>query len=355
MITFYPGPSKTDPRIREYMMKAIDMAVPSMNHRSSEFVSFVRSTVEATKQNLDIPDDYVVSFVSSATECWEIIAQSFISDESLHVFNGAFGEKGWQYAQNLSPTAHRFAFEPNDALDPAALPVTESTELISFTQNETSNGTQISPATIGEIRAQYPDPLIAVDATSSMGGIALDFTQADIWYASVQKCFGLPPGMALLVCSPKAIRRAQEIHETLHYNSYLNILKNSEKFQTTHTPNNLNIFLLGEVMKNRPGIRAMDQLIRERSQRWYAFFERQDKLALLIENKAVRSDTVIAVKATPDHINLIKNNAREKDILLGRGYGQWLHQSFRIANFPAITEEEIDTLEHFLTNQITHL
>lgn len=349
MITFYPGPSKPDPNIKTYMMKALDMAVPSMNHRSSEFVSFVKATTEATRLKLNIPDDYMISFVSSATECWEIIAQSFIKEKSLHVYNGAFGEKGWRYASNLIAEAKPYAFDTIEQLDPEVLPVDLSTELISLTQNETSNGTQIHESLISKIRTLYPDPLIAVDATSSLGGIKLDFNQADIWYASVQKCLGLPPGMALLICSPKAIDRAIAIGENLHYNSYINILKNSRKSETTHTPNNLNIFLLGEVMKNRPSIEVTDQVIQERSKQWYRFFEKQDKLNLLISNNDVRSSTVIAVEAAESHINFIKNKAREKNILLGRGYGKWLNKSFRIANFPAITDKEITILQDFLS------
>jgi hypothetical protein len=45
---------------------------------------------------------------------------------------------------------------------------------ICLTQNETSNGTQISNEIIGEFRTRNPQSLIAVDATSSRAGVALD-------------------------------------------------------------------------------------------------------------------------------------------------------------------------------------
>jgi phosphoserine aminotransferase len=57
--------------------------------------------------------------------------------------------------------------------------------------------------------SKIPDALIAVDATSSMAGVELDWQSADIWFASVQKCFGLPAGMAVMVCSPRALQYAE--------------------------------------------------------------------------------------------------------------------------------------------------
>jgi phosphoserine aminotransferase len=44
----------------------------------------------------------------------------------------------------------------------------------------------------------------------------------------------------------------------------------------------------------------------------------------------------------------IKKSARKNGILLGEGYGPFKPYTFRIANFPAITDKEIKTLKSFL-------
>ncbi len=176
-----------------------------MNHRSPEFMALCENTVSLLKEKLDIPATYTVFFTSSATECWEIIAQSIISEKSLHIFNGAFGEKWFDYTHRLVPGAQAFPFDAESKLDLKKLPL-KNQEVICLTQNETSNGTELNESIIASIKRKNPRALIAVDATSSMAGIELNFKSADVWFASVQKCFGLPAGLAIMVCSPQAIQ-----------------------------------------------------------------------------------------------------------------------------------------------------
>jgi phosphoserine aminotransferase len=91
MISFYPGPSRVYDEIPKYVKEAHRKGVLSINHRSEEFMNLYEETVILLKSKLTIPDSYKIFFTSSATECWEIIAQSFIITDSLHIFNGAFG------------------------------------------------------------------------------------------------------------------------------------------------------------------------------------------------------------------------------------------------------------------------
>ena len=76
MITFYPGPSKVYPVVEHYLKQAFDEGVLSINHRSQTCMQITRSAIELLHQKLHIPEDYTIYFVSSATEVWEIIAQS---------------------------------------------------------------------------------------------------------------------------------------------------------------------------------------------------------------------------------------------------------------------------------------
>lgn len=69
---------------------------------------------------------------------------------------------------------------------------------------------------------------------------------------------------------------------------------------------------------------------------------------LLINDTAIRSDTVIAVEGSEGDIKAIKSAAQQAGIMLGNGYGDWKNTTFRIANFPAITDGEIETLRQFL-------
>ncbi|WP_353721386.1 aminotransferase class V-fold PLP-dependent enzyme [Dyadobacter sp. 676] len=346
MITFYPGPSKVYPQVEQYISEAFASGLISSNHRSKGFMDLLERTIADLKAKLDVPAGYEVYFVSSATECWEIIAQSLLIDSSLHIYNGAFGEKWMEYTHRISLRTNDAAFGLNETLLMDRSAVFSRNELICVTHNETSNGTKIPEDFLLDIRKKV-DNLIAVDATSSMAGVVLPWENADIWYASVQKCFGLPAGLAVMIVSPKAIERAIQIGERKHYNSLLFIRDNFLKFQTPFTPNILGIYLLGKVMQQVPPIGEVDAQTRRRAHDWYAFLL-ENGYQLVAENAAVRSDTVIAVREKKERIPELKNAAQKEGITLGNGYGKEKDTSFRIANFPAITDEEIAILKAFL-------
>lgn len=336
MITFYPGPSKVYPAVADYAAEAVRSGIVSLNHRSPGFMEVVKEAIQLLHEKLAIPADYQIAFVSSATECWEIVAQSLTAETSLHPFAGAFGQKWAEYAYRIKPPVNL-----------------SEADVLCIVQNETSNGSQVSMPSLAQFRAEFSG-IIAVDAVSSMAGIAFDWTLADVWFASVQKCFGLPAGLAVLVYSPSALKRAQAIGENDHYNSLLFIHENFAKFQTPYTPNGLGIYLLMRVLQQVPAIAAVDALTRQRSADWYRFLTDWTTtpagrgFSLLNDDSAVRSDTVIAVKGSEERIRAIKAAALQAGIQLGNGYGDWKQTTFRLANFPAITNDEISQLRQFL-------
>ncbi|MBA9075538.1 MULTISPECIES: aminotransferase class V-fold PLP-dependent enzyme [Rufibacter] len=347
MLNFYPGPSKVYPQIRDFMVMAYDEGLLSIPHRSERFVHMMRELVGLLRKKLNIPQDYYLFFTSSATECWEIITQSLTPHKSLHLYNGAFGEKWGQYARRLRPDCYSQSFGVNDVLDVPNIPVEDDTDVICVTQNETSNGTQVSMETLLKLQNQFKDPLLAVDATSSMAGLNLKFIRADIWFASVQKCFGLPAGMAVLVCSPRTVQRAKALNDKKHYNSLVFLYEKMLNYQTGHTPNVLNLYLMRQMLERLPLIKQVDQQLVKRSQELYSFFEELTEVQLLVENPEVRSQTVLAVQGTGKQILEIKKNAAAQGITLGNGYGDWAKNTFRIANFPAIVDGEYDVLKDF--------
>lgn len=345
MISFYPGPSRVYDEVPRYVKAAHRKGILSLNHRSDEFMKLYEKTVGLLRQKLHVPSDYHVFFLSSATECWEVVAQS-LSKESHHIFNGAFGEKWFDYTKKINPSASAHVFDREELLDVAKYTFTTG-DLIAITQNETSNGTQVAVSRIEEIKLKHPQHLVAVDATSSMAGIELDFTTADIWFASVQKCFGLPAGLALMICSPRAIERSAVLGEASHYNSVTLLKAMEEKWQTSCTPNVLAVYLLMRVLKDQDAIELVHEKTVERFQAWTKLLEVNQQLQPLIHNAAARSFTVVAVTTKGGDIGALKTQAKKAGFLLGDGYGNLKGTTFRIANFPALKRKEIQKLMRF--------
>ena len=69
---------------------------------------------------------------------------------------------------------------------------------------------------------------------------------------------------------------------------------------------------------------------------------------MLIQNPEARSSTVLAISGKEEFISEIKKAAEKEGMQLGSGYGPLKPTSFRIANFPAITEAEFLKLVDFL-------
>ncbi len=349
MVSFYPGPSKLNPDLEHYFHDALKEGILSQNHRSPAFMQLHESTVTALKKYLGIPTHYSVYFVSSATECWEILSQDLSGLKNLHLFNGAFGEKWYQYNQRLNPSSSQgYSFHPEDRIPieriEALLP-----EVIHITQNETSNGTRISFQDIKQIRTRYPHAFITVDATSSLGGQVLNISDADVWFASVQKCFGLPAGMAILICSDKIVDYCKE-QPVPFYNSIKKQEDQYLKHQTTHTPNVLGIYLLNKIMTKGNTLGNISTTLETQARSWYEFLSKPELFSPLISNTNVQSSTIIAVKGKGKDIEALKKNCLDKGFILGNGYGEFRDTTFRIANFPAHQPEEIKILQNIIAH-----
>jgi phosphoserine aminotransferase len=348
MITFAPGPSKVYDAVPQYLQDAYAQGILSANHRSAVFMNLYRQTEQLFREKLQVPADFTLLFTSSATESWEIISQSLVEQSSYHLYSGSFGKKWLEYAQYILPATQGQKLEANESIPVDQLQLGPEVDLIAVTQNETANASQVPMTVLKALAARYPEKMIAVDTTSSMGGIALDFSLADVWYASVQKCFGLPAGLGILLLSGKAKEKVARKGEKGRYNSLSFMLENAASYQTHYTPNVLGIYLLFRVLQDMDPIAQVDTRLRKRMEILEQTISQSAAFQLLVDNPATRSTTVAAISGNEQAIVAIKKAAETEGMQLGGGYGPLKASSFRIANFPAITDAEFMRLVDFL-------
>jgi phosphoserine aminotransferase len=337
VITFYPGPSKIDERLPKWLNEGLESGMLSMNHRSQAFMQQYDEIIDLFGEVFHLPNEYEVYFTSSATECWEIISQSFHGKSFLHVYNGAFGEKWLKMDTALGNDCRNIHFEIDQH---PPIPESIPEDIICLTHNETSNGTRLPDKYMVELREKFPDKIIAADATSSMAGVMLPWLAADIWYASVQKCFGLPAGMAVMFVHNRVL---DMVATGPFYNQISNLHRNFVNLQTTHTPNVANVYYLWQFLQDHKGLELKSEKIRKRAKHIYRELETLN-FDLLIADKKLRSDTVIAVRADEKELPGLFEYLESKNVIIGKGYGSWKKDTFRIANFPAIKRHEFDTL-----------
>ena len=342
--TFGPGPSALYPFVGEVMNEAFVSGILEASHRSNAFVNLYFETKELLHDRLNLPGDYFVYFLNSATEAWNVVAEGYVLRKSLHYFSGDFGRKWFEYTHKIHCESVGIPFQADET--PHVDTDTE-TELIALTHNETSNGSRVDCGSISEIKRNNSHALVAADATSSMAGVALDFGAADIWFASVQKCFGLPAGLGVMFASPRAVEKMNNVAFDKRYNAVINIHRAALKGQTVCTPNVLGIYLLNGVLKRIENVSSIENRMIERSNKAYQI--PNSRFRTLVNNPKTRSNTVMCFRCgNPDelkHIFLERHN-----IQLGSGYGEWKSSTFRIANFPAVSDEVFYNLIHLLSD-----
>lgn len=347
---FTVGPSKLYPGVTDFITRSLQEGLGELSHRSPQFSILSENTLTSFRSFFQIPDDYHIYYLSSATEGMEVVLRSGVTTKSCHVVNGNFGELWSKQAQRAQKEVQVLTNGeqrvPLDAIVPDA-----DAELLAITANETASGISYSPEDLAKIRHRYPECLLAVDVTSSMGAVAYDFRSADAWFFSVQKALGMPAGLGLLVVSPrffeKAHLREAEGHDVGAHHSLPGLHKKMVgKYQTPTTPNVLSIatlgFLADSLQKEYGDIVSLYQYTSAKAQKLYAFFEAHPSLSPAVQEG--RSETTIVVDGSEDYLQDLHARLATKDIVVGKGYGLKKTTQLRIANFPVHREEDMQVL-----------
>ena len=107
------------------------------------------------------------------------------------------------------------------------------------------------------------------------------------------------------------------------------------------------------LLKTDKEISIINEKLKFQAKKWYDFFENKE-VKCLVENSKVRSDTVITIEGTEEEIKQIKAFTKAHGITVGNGYGSWKNTTFRIANFPAIEDFEIESIMTILSQLTTY-
>jgi len=352
---FTVGPSQLYPTVEKHMLQALDEQIGSLSHRGSAFAELFFQTTEALKDLLAIPKEYKIFFLSSATEGMERIVQNCVEKESFHFITGAFSKKFFEISQQHTKNAQKYEVELGKFQDYFSVKIPKSAEVIAITQNETNNGWTFLENDIAQIKKSHPKSLVAVDIVSSIPYVSLDFAKVDLAFFSVQKGFGLPAGLGVLVVSPQAYAKAESMKKknTLvgSFHTFLSLDKYAREGQTPETPNVLGIYLLSKILADvkKKGLKSIRKEIDERAAKLYETLDISPTLRPLVTVPQHRSKTVIVAKG--ENLENLHKNLAKKNIVIGKGYGKFEDTQIRIGNFPAHTTSQIEQLVGILSQE----
>jgi len=346
-VYFTVGPTQLYPTVKEHINTAIREDVASISHRGKGFVDVYKQTTDNLRKLMGIPPDYHIFFLGSATEVMERIIQNTVKSHSFHLVNGAFSKKFFTIALQLGKMAEKIEVPLGRGFDIKSIKIPEQTECICITQNETSTGVAMPVEDISYFA--MTGPLVALDVVSSAPFVKVDFKSADLTFFSVQKLFGLPAGLGVLIVSPKAFEKSKNLFERgISIGSYHNFLvmeEYSRKYQVHETPNVLGIYLLGKVCNDflEKGIDTIRKETEEKARVLYEYFDNHAKYKPSVSEKKFRSLTTIVIDTQGETAKILPYLER-KGFIVSSGYGEFKENQIRIANFPSISLEDAERL-----------
>lgn len=349
---FTAGPAQLYPTFEKHLQTAIDQQLGSISHRSGAYKKIHQHTDEQLRQLFNIPSESAIMFLGSASEIWERILMNLVELESYHLVNGSFSKKFYEYALSLKKYAHKFEKPLGEGFNYDEAEVPEFAELICVTHNETSTGVQMREPDIQRLKRSNLKRLMAVDMVSSAPIPDLDYSLIDTAFFSVQKAFGMPAGMGVWIANEACLEKALQLQNSERdefnigaHNDLPTLWEMSKEFQTPATPNVLWIYILGKIAEdmNAIGVENIRKETDLKAKMIYSYLEESVLLNPSVKFEPHRSRTV-AVADTVINSSIIINKLKEKDLIIGAGYGPNKDKQIRIANFPATSVEQIEGL-----------
>lgn len=354
-IFFTVGPSQLYSTVRKHIEIALQDDVASISHRGKQFVGIYKQTTDNLRRLMGIPSDYHIFFLGSATEAMERVIQNTIENHSFHLVNGAFSKRFFTIAAQLEKKAEKIEVPAGNGFNVKSIAIPAETECICITQNETSTGVALSIEDISYLtgrdsgRARMTGPLVALDVVSSAPFVKVDFASVDLTFFSVQKLFGLPAGLGVLIVSPRAFEKSKNLFEKgVGIGSYHNFLVMEEyagKNQTSETPNVLGIYLLGKISGDflEKGIDTIRAETEEKARILYQYFDAHGKYKPGVREKKFRSLTTIVIDTQGETAKILPY-LKERGFIVSSGYGEFKENQIRIANFPSQSLENVKGL-----------
>ncbi len=231
-----PGPTQVPPQLCEVLGK------PIIHHRTPQFQENIKQVVEGLKEVFQTKNDIYI-LTSSGSGGMEAAVTNLLSagDKAIAVDGGKFGERWVELCQTYKANTivHKVQWgkAPMAAEIKSLLDAHPDTKAVFITLAETSTGVTPDVKAIGEVVHQT-NAVLVVDAVS---GLAVQEIKTDEWYCDVvvsasHKGFMLPPGLAFVSASPKAIEQINKCTTPRYYFDLRTCKKAMEKIDTPFTP-----------------------------------------------------------------------------------------------------------------------
>ena len=344
-----PGPALVPERVVRAMSQSL------IDHRGPEFAVLLKEVLKGLKNVFQTSDGEIVLYPGSGTGAWEACLVNTLSpgDHVLGCVNGHFSARFCQTA-----SAHGIQVRTLEVPYGVGIPADLVEEHLRTDKNhqikavlalhcETSTGAISDIAAIRRAidRAGH-SALLLVDVVSSLAtsDFRFDDWKVDVALTGPQKGLMLPPGMAILAISQKALKANQSAKCPRFFWDWAPVLERNARGEFPYTPATALLFGLKESLamlheEGLPNVFRRHARLAEACRRAVQAMG----LKLLAKNPAEYSNTVTAV-CMPEGFDseaYIAHAQRSLEIPFGPGLGKVKGKIFRIGHLGSLNELEL--------------
>jgi serine---pyruvate transaminase len=204
---FTPGPTPVPPEV------LAATAEPIVHHRGSDFRVIYERTLNRLREVYRTSSDVLLFSASGSGAMDSAVANLTAAGDLVTVVShGSFGERWISICEQYGVDVHAIRYEWGESPDPSeiASAVREAgTGIVFCQQSDTSTGVV---ADVRSIKEAVGEPMLVVDAVSSLGAVPLetDAWGIDVAVSGSQKALMCPPGLALAAVSTRALEQAHD-------------------------------------------------------------------------------------------------------------------------------------------------
>ena len=232
-----PGPVAVPERVRLAMAQAL------VHHRTPDFEPVFEGVRTDLKRVFQTEREVLV-LASSGTGAMEAAVANTLSpgDLAVVVRGGKFGERWSELCEGFGVEALNVDVEYGSAVTPdavrSAFERAPAARALLVQASETSTGVYHPVEQLAEIAHEAPDRLIIVDGISAIGvhDIPTDAWGLDVVVSGSQKSWLLPPGLAFVTLSERALQAVRTSTNARYYFDLRSEIDVQPQNQTAFTP-----------------------------------------------------------------------------------------------------------------------
>jgi alanine-glyoxylate transaminase/serine-glyoxylate transaminase/serine-pyruvate transaminase len=244
-----PGPTPVHPRILNAL------SLPTVSHVSQVLVEEFKEALKNLKKIVFSRDGEPFIVAGAGTLAMEMALLNTVNrgEKILVLSQGFFGQRMKDIAESFNLGCDIIQSPWGKAVLPDELAekmATESYAAVVCTHVDTATGACAPVKDYAEILMDF-ESLFIIDGVCATGGIEerLDDWGVDIILTAAQKCFGVPPGLAVLILSRNAMDKRQNMAAIPAYYAdlmrWLPIMKDPSKYFSTPCVNEIRAFAEG--------------------------------------------------------------------------------------------------------------